>query len=510
MSEPAQNLETLRQNLLKGFEGLKDINGRSSDPRSLFEREYDRVVFSDYFRVLASKTQVVPLSECDSTHSRLTHSLEVARVGRSLGQFLVKELDPERKTDLQYLPDVIATACLLHDIGNPPFGHAGEDAIKGFFIEFFDAKDNTSYEYNRCQKLPVKLYLEPKQYKDFTFFDGNANGFRIITRLAGKENDGYKLSPITLAAYTKYPFHSGGFPGNDEKAKFGYFRAEEKEGSFNELSKLFLEKKRHPLAYLVEAADDICNRVIDLEDAVKNGHISFNDKQFSVLWDAFTAMMKPDKATNEKIQNAEQALQNYSPNKPIRPQELKALETLRAEAIRFFVECAFKNYMSPSSLPKILNGDCVTLWDEVIANYDKNESPKPEIQTIWAQLSENLKHKISSLADFEKHIKTVYLEDNLYCHTRKADIEISGYKVIRFILKLMLNALCELKNEKEFKDCSTKTRHLIRHLGVSEDNYSTIKAKEDYELCLLVTDFITKCSDRELLSHYHNWMGIDI
>jgi predicted deoxyguanosinetriphosphate triphosphohydrolase len=533
MGEYNEAKAQLKEKLEKQIQNLVNLDPNNQDPRTLFEKEYDKVIFSDYFRKMANKTQVVPLSENDYTHSRLTHSLEVSRVGRSFGQKLQRYLDCkcedesnceciEKSNYLTHLPEIIATACLLHDIGNPPFGHAGEDAIKAFFKEFFVRQDcqvlGSGFVYQKGCTVH-KIYLTETQYKDFTSFDGNANGFRIITKLAGQYEDGYHLSNITLATYTKYPFSAGQFPGKPNKDKFGYF--EEEKAQFSKLTNLFPAlNKRHLLSYLVEASDDLCYLIMDFEDAIKNGHISFNEKNFSNVWLLFTEIVvlnsDPDtvEKTTEKLNEAINILKYYNPNKPILIKELKALETLRAEAISFFVNILFKNY-SKSNIQKILDGEIIDLWKDTIKFYDLNNSEKlkPILQKYEFDFGENYpktKKHFTALEEFEKFVKENYLTRSLYCHKRKADIEIAGYKVVRYILKLLFSALSEFKQIDSFEDCTTKTKHLLRYLGIYENNYNQTKALSDYQSCLMVTDFVTRCSDKELLSHYQDWMGITI
>jgi len=282
----------------------KETGKQSRDGRTQFEKEYDKVLFSAYFRALSDKTQVVPLSKQDHNHNRLTHSLEVASVGYSFGKMLdnwlfCQDEDGQPINRLEDAPKdkdlalIIATACLLHDIGNPPFGHAGEDAIKHFFNKKFLARDQENGEHFYYEQ--TTFHLNGAQLNGFKRFDGNANGFRIATRLAGKSPEvlpvkhteailstGLKLSNITLAAGLKYPFLAGKYPKDINKDKFGYFESEAdifdwivKSGilPFNtESCENSSQYIRHPLVYLVESADDICNLVLDFEDAIINGH----------------------------------------------------------------------------------------------------------------------------------------------------------------------------------------------------------------------------------------------
>ncbi|MFD2246862.1 dGTP triphosphohydrolase [Pontibacter ruber] len=246
--------------------------------RGEFQRDYDRIVFSSAFRRLQNKTQVMPMPESDFVHTRLTHSLEASVVGRSLGRIVGKSilerhpgLTQEKNIQEADFGDVVAAACLAHDIGNPPFGHSGEDAISAYF--------------RSDEAQPFLKNLTDSQRADLFNFEGNAAGFRILTytypahcNLPG----GLSLTYTTLATFTKYPKESlpllKGTTNTSEK-KYGFFQTER--NWFNTIAnELGLLKKgeqgqvfyhRHPLAFLVEAADDICYRIIDFEDGLKLG-----------------------------------------------------------------------------------------------------------------------------------------------------------------------------------------------------------------------------------------------
>ena len=245
--------------------------GSERRTRTAFQRDYDRIIFSTAFRRLAGKTQVFPLPDNDAIHSRLTHSLEVSCVGRSLGT-MVGETLVQRHAGLasagfteRSFGDIVAAACLAHDIGNPPFGHAGEDAIGRWFREHAN----------------VTADLAPAQRADLETFEGNAQGFRILTRLQIPRNPGLRLTLATLAAFTKYPRPAG--PRQKELGihgkKHGYFQTEA--GLFAEVAEQLglvthaAGWNRHPLAFLVEAADDICYSILDLEDGFRLGLVPY-------------------------------------------------------------------------------------------------------------------------------------------------------------------------------------------------------------------------------------------
>ena len=213
------------------------------DDRSEFKRDYDRLIFSAPFRRMQNKTQVFPLPGSVFVHNRLTHSLEVASVGMSLGNDINRG---------ESLGTIVATACLAHDMGNPPFGHSGEKAIQTFFSEGPG---------NILQDM-----VSPEVWSDLTHFEGNANAFRLLThRFKGRREGGFAMTYATLASIVKYPYPSTQV--TPEHPKFGYFTSEAE--IFARISEELGMVGRHPLVYLVEAADDICYEIMDIEDAHK-------------------------------------------------------------------------------------------------------------------------------------------------------------------------------------------------------------------------------------------------
>ena len=241
------------------------------DDRTEFKRDYDRLIFSAPFRRLQNKTQVFPLPGSVFVHNRLTHSLEVASVGMSLGNDVYQHLHERYGEELSPLVaeigQIVATACLAHDMGNPPFGHSGEKAIQTFFTE------------GKGAYLQQKVSSE--FWDDITHFEGNANAFRLLThQFCGRRPGGFVMTYSTLASIVKYPFSSS-LAG--KKGKFGFFNSEvpiykriaEEMGIMQYGSELRFA--RHPLVYLVEAADDICYEIMDLEDAHKLKILSFDE-----------------------------------------------------------------------------------------------------------------------------------------------------------------------------------------------------------------------------------------
>ena len=252
----------------------KRIRAEQDETRLGFEVDYDRIVFSSSFRSLQDKTQVIPLSETDFVHTRLTHSLEVSVVGRTLGRRVGQELLKRhpKLSELGYTFNdfgaIVASACLMHDIGNPPFGHSGEKAIGEYF--------------KTGKGLRYKDELRPIEYQDLIDFEGNANGFKIVTETKAGIDGGLRLSYATLGAFMKYPKESlPKKPTSDiSDKKYGFFQSDKevfldviKELGLINRSDDYISYQRHPLAFLVEAADDICYTIIDFEVGINLGLI---------------------------------------------------------------------------------------------------------------------------------------------------------------------------------------------------------------------------------------------
>ncbi len=244
--------------------GSKNRKSTESSPyRPEFQKDYDRLVFSSPFRRLQDKTQVFPLPGSVFVHNRLTHSLEVASIGKTLGDRVSMELEKDSAINpklIRELGTIVSTACLAHDLGNPPFGHSGESALS----RYFQTGEGTQY----------KKRVTKDEWHDLLHFEGNANAFRILAHsFTGRRQGGFALTYSTLASLVKYPFPATAFP---QKKKYGFFQSEAE--TFAKVAAelgipiLDSQKKvyaRYPLVYLVEAADDIAYQLMDLEDAHK-------------------------------------------------------------------------------------------------------------------------------------------------------------------------------------------------------------------------------------------------
>jgi len=262
--------------------GVENYHERKHE-RTNFQRDYDRLIFSSPFRRLQNKTQVFPLPGSVFVHNRLTHSLEVSCVGRSLGRnisaYLLRKYKDAPKENFSEIDSIVSAACLAHDMGNPPFGHSGERAIAAFFA------DGNGKQYEAAVRA------EGGRWEDFLYFEGNANAMRLLThKFNGRREGGFALTYSTLASIVKYPFSS---LHADDNGKFGFFQTEEatymrigeelgipKEDCFvprndGKTEDCFVPRNdalrfsRYPLVFLVEAADDVCYQIMDIEDAHK-------------------------------------------------------------------------------------------------------------------------------------------------------------------------------------------------------------------------------------------------
>ena len=419
---------------LKRFgDNYKRLRVEQDETRLGFEVDYDRIVFSSSFRSLQDKTQVIPFSKTDFVHTRLTHSLEVSVVGRSIGRLAGKYIlnkHPQLNKTFGYQSNdigaIVAAASLTHDIGNPPFGHSGEKAIGYFF------------EHGYGKKYIDKLSRQEKN--DLICFEGNANGFRIASKSMEGIPGGLRLSYATLGAYTKYP--KGSFPeinsGHVAHKKYGYFKSEEL--FFKSIAEeLGLDNNkhyhRHPLAFLVEAADDICYTIIDFEDGINLGLIS-EDYALEYLINLVRETIDTKKY-------------NSLTNRSQRLSYLRALSinTLIQDAVRIFNE----------NESKILNG------------------------TFIYALMEKSKYKAQIEDIIGLSVEKIYKSQEV---TNK---EVVGYKVISSLLKAFVTAAVNSFNNQ----MSSYDKLILRLVpdGVP------IVGQDLYETLLNSTCFIASLSD---------------
>lgn len=298
------------------------------DDRSEFKRDYDRLIFSAPFRRLQNKTQVFPLPGSVFVHNRLTHSLEVASVGMSLGNDVATQLKrhhPELVGTLfEEIGTIVSTACLAHDMGNPPFGHSGEKAIQAFFEEGAGAA--------------LKARLSRQFWSDITHFEGNANAFRLLThQFNGRRVGGFAMTYATLASIVKYPFSSG---QDGHHGKFGFFQFEQ--DTYCKIAEELgiirhsapdepLAYARHPLVYLVEAADDICYEVMDIEDSHKLRILSYEQTS-----DLLLGFLSPEEQERVKQRIEDEHITDE--NERVVYMRACAIGKLESECVATFVE----------------------------------------------------------------------------------------------------------------------------------------------------------------------------
>ena len=429
--------------------GLEEFHEERRENRSEFQRDYDRLVFSAPFRRLQNKTQVFPLPGSIFVHNRLTHSLEVSCVGRSLGNDVSKALlirHPELQNS--FLPEIgsiVSAACLAHDLGNPPFGHSGERAISNFFSEGkgMALKD----------KQPNGEQLTSTQWEDLTHFEGNANAFRLLThQFEGRRKGGFVLTYSTLASIVKYPFSSS-LAG--KKSKFGFFTTEEESFSriaeelgMRKLNGSPLKYARHPLVYLVEAADDICYQMMDIEDAHK----------LKIL----------------TTQETQELLLSYFPDGRKRHM-LKTLDIVKDtnEQIAYLRSCVIG----------LLIQECTQAFLD-----NENTILKGEFEG-------SLIRHISELpADAYEHCARLSFE-KIYRSRDVLDIELAGFRIISTLLELMIDAVCS--PEKAYSQL------LINRVS----GQYNVKAPALYERIQAVLDYISGMTDVFALDLYRKING---
>jgi dGTPase len=449
--------ETWRRLMSAKRLGTED-SGEQVDARSAFQRDFDRIVFSSAFRRLQDKTQVFPLAESDYVRTRLTHSIEVSCVGRSLGTIVGTELANKYKFDELAPSDfgaVVAAGALAHDIGNPPFGHSGEDAIQHWFQTSEIAKDALS-GFNDQQK------------NDFLKFEGNAQGFRVLTKLQSPDNSGgMQLTNAVLGAFTKYPraSHLDGNPADYSgisAKKHGFFTSECEHYQMVAKSTGVIERskgaywKRHPLAFLVEAADDICYRIIDLEDGFRLGYVDFRTTQ-ELLVQLIGSDMSPQrlgKITGEK----------------------EKVEYLRAKAINTLIFAAADLFLENES-------------EILLGQFD-------------SELISNLSDKQAALGD----IKTLSRK-KVYSARPVLEVEAAGYEVLGGMLDMFVEAVNEVAQKAQPHPKSKKLLQLMppQFLGVDQ-----IPDPDPYYRLIKVTDFVCGMTDGFAVSTFKKIRGISL
>ncbi|MBN8850463.1 MAG: dehydrogenase [Sphingobacteriales bacterium 50-39] len=434
-----------------------------ADRRTSFLRDYDRIIFSSAFRRLQNKTQVFPLPGPVFVHNRLTHSLEVASVGRSLGKAVGDAIadrytasgDEFREFYKYELPSVIAAGCLAHDIGNPPFGHSGEDAIRNFF---------RGVQQDATLGQRFREELTPNQQRDFLYFEGNANAFRTLTHHFNEAPGGFRLTYVTLASIVKYPSDSlNGFNKQQlATKKSGFFDSEV--GIYQMIAeelgipRLDPEKHiyaRHPFVYLVEAADDICYRIIDFEDAHRLNIISID-----TIKDLFLSFFDEEKGYDAR-ERVEKVFHEINDDN-------QKVQFLRAKLINLLIYRVRDVFMEKEEL--LLEG----------------KVEKSLIDYLPAR----------ELALMKKIDK--YSVEHIYNHRSVVEIEIAGYNVIGGMLKEFLGAVLNPHNAKSEKLLQLISRQFVIK-GQAGSLYGDIQS---------VVDFIAGMTDLYAVDLYRKITGM--
>lgn len=438
--------------------------------RTQYERDWDRIIFSSPFRRLQNKTQVFPLPEEVFVHNRLTHSLEVASIGRSLGKLVGKELinirgiqndNSARRFYRNNLKNVIAAGCLAHDLGNPAFGHSGEEAISKYFKRR-DSKDPIDIEF--------KKKFSKSEWSDLINFEGNANALRILTlQFKGRFEGGFRLTYSTLGSIIKYPCESVASLGKEgpvHRNKYGYFKEDEQ--VFLDIAKELnmirddneeqVVYKRHPFVYLVEAADDICYNIIDYEDAHRLGILTYN----KVRQDLLDIIIKNPK---EDIKNVKAQVKNLSEDKN------EAISYLRAKAINTLTYRCAEVFMMNKD--RIIRGDYDnSLIDDI-----------PELQDILKRIKSTSTKKIYNFKEVVK-------------------LEIAGFRIMSGLVQDFVEAALTPEDERE-KEHEKVMELLPQQYGFNEE-------VAPYKKVMHVIDFISGMTDLYALKLYRNLRGIEI
>ncbi len=425
------------------------LENDSQTYRSTFQKDFDRLIFSAAFRRLQDKTQVFPLAQTDYVRTRLTHSLEVSTVARSIGT-MVGEFLVETKKVENFLPSdvgtILAASALAHDIGNPPFGHAGENGISQFFRE------------NEIGQTALKE-VSPKEQQDFLYFEGNAQAFRLLTKLQNSDNKGgMQLSLPTIGGFVKYPCSSSdrGSTQNIAYKKFNYFQSEK--DIFSEFATLVgllpykepsndLKWCRHPFSFLLEAADDLCYSLIDIEDAYRLSLIR----------------------GEEVLGFYEKITQNYGgfPNKLNKMHREKD----RIEYLRAFV--------------------MGLLINEVVEVFKENEE-----SILAGTFNVDLLVRLPS-SKVLSEIKT-YAYDHIYVSKPVLEVGIAGLEIIEELLSAFVGAM----NQEVYFGSTAKSRMLKSFLPDQFIGLNRTFDEDPYLRVLKITDFISGMTDRYAVHIY--------
>ncbi|MDR2473526.1 MAG: dNTP triphosphohydrolase [Tannerella sp.] len=436
--------------------GVENYHERKHE-RTNFQRDYDRLIFSSPFRRLQNKTQVFPLPGSVFVHNRLTHSLEVSCVGRSLGKNVSARL--RQKYDIRDIPNldeidsIVSAACLAHDMGNPPFGHSGERAIAAYFAD------------GKGKQFENQVRNENNRWEDFLYFEGNANAIRLLThKFNGRRDGGFALTYSTLASIVKYPFAST-HALTAEKRKFGFFQTEEDTflkiadelgisaplSNASQLSTLNSQLPRYPLVFLVEAADDICYQIMDIEDAHKL-RLMTREEVFDLFFAFFEGKRLDDMRRTMNMVNDVNEQISY----------------LRSCIIGLLVDECTQEFIDN---------------EEVILAGEYN---RPLIEGIGTIARDAYRH--CSEAAYEK----------IYVSHEVVDVELAGYYIFGYLLETIIDAM--------INPTHSYSKLLLNRVPMQYD----VKAPTVYGKIQCALDYISGMTDVYALDLYRKITGMSL
>ncbi|TKH55747.1 deoxyguanosinetriphosphate triphosphohydrolase [Bacillus cereus] len=446
--------------------------------RNEFDKDYDRIIYSSSLRRLQDKAQVFPLQENDFTRTRLTHSMEVASLGRSLawniGSWLLEEKKFKDFWEVKELASLVEVSCLVHDLGNPPFGHYGEDIIRNWFSNWFKSKEFEKIE--RDYLIRGFPELTNQQKNDFEYFEGNAQAIRILTKLQFLNDQfGANFTYGTLATLMKYPWSSDN-PKAIEKKKFGYFSSEQ--SLYEELCKeVGIGDRRHPATYLLEAADDIAYLTADVEDGVKKGIVKWEEEYKNISeylesnYNGYYRMLEDSR---------EKTIENK-----VRNRDLVNVQNFKVAAQGIMIKAVIEVFKS---------------------RYEDIMSGKFEGGLLEASTAKELESKLKKIA-----IKYCYNDSEVLT------LELVGDRVISDLLNLFVNAVVDIHEEPKTRSKKEKLFHLIsenfRHIqSIDNNGLPNIKFEELplYNRLLLITDFISGMTDSYAVSLHQKLLGVKL
>lgn len=433
---------------------ISSIRVNNDNDRSEFERDHNKIIFSPFFRMLQNKTQLFPRPNNDFIHSRLTHTLEVASVGKSVANLVAKNIIEKKLDDnlpinfQKNLSDIVSAACLLHDIGNPPFGHAGEDAISAFFINNQEALKKL---------IPIEIINQ------LSHFDGNAEVIRLIN-----QSRNLNLTFATIASVIKYPTQFN--PNSLYKNKHSIFSLDVDllENIVHKCGLLKLADglyTRHPLVFLVEAADDICYKLLDLEDAHKMSLISFDD--------AYGLLMPIIRSKNKDMSYIENLLDGLTTEDKFAKLRSYTLNILIGYIVDIFID-NYDDIMMGNYTNFIHDGKLIGLLDLLM----KEESL---ISRALITITNHIKHFV-------------------YSYNQVVEIELAGYEIISYLLDQFIFAVIEFADN----NISKRSARLLQLLPERYNQNTTDIA----EMIFQVTDYISGLTDQMAISLYRKLKGI--